>query len=360
LSPDQPAISGAWYPEYASGQGFHLHYFADSRTVFMPWFTFASSGGSGAAPLRWYVLQGTVAPGAQTVALDIYRNQGGNFDATPITQSERVGSATLAFSSCERANLDYNFDGTLGLGSGRITLTRLTARDAPCTLADGSVSPPTATTSSAGGFGTRHSGAWYDPATSGQGLMFSVTPASSSNAGYFFAPWFTYDPQDTQDESTRRHWFTIQGDLRNASNGSSEFVIYRTTGGTFDITPATDTSRVGAATVRMIDCQRAQLDFGSTVRENRVEPRHLPARDRARRSTKPFHCVSYSSPVEGLHEIRLAVGVFAATHLAPVFVQHHPRQHPPPNDAHKPTTGYVLPSFRPQSSGSGLTRREYP
>jgi hypothetical protein len=258
---DQAGISGAWYPEYASGQGFQLHYFADSRTLFMPWFTFTSSGGSGATPLRWYALQGTVAPGAQSVALDIIRNQGGNFDAAPTTQPERVGSATIAFSSCDRANLDYNFDSALALGSGRITLTRLTPRDAPCTLADGTVSPPTVTTTASGGFETRHSGAWYDPATSGQGLMFSITPASGSNGGVFFAPWFTYDPQGAHDETTRQHWFTIQGELRNAIGGVAELAIYRTTGGTFDVGPATNTSRVGTATVRMLDCQRAQLDY---------------------------------------------------------------------------------------------------
>lgn len=79
--------------------------------------------------------------------------------------------------------------------------------------------------------------------------------------GVFFAAWFTYDVQGSGNDAARQHWFTLQGDLATASNGSVALQLIQTTGGSFDRVPTYDAYVVGSATLRMRTCDRAQLDF---------------------------------------------------------------------------------------------------
>ncbi len=262
---DQSGLNGAWYASYETGQGFMLDYFPANRTLFMPWFTYARSTSRTADPnetnnhpsgQRWYTLQGTVPVGAVSAELQIVENSGGTFDAGPATVARTAGNATLTFSSCSSGSLHYRFDAAFNGGvEGFVMLTRLTPATNACILPNGSEStvsiPP-----ASNGFDARQSGSWYAPATAGQGLMFTVQPN-----GLFFAAWFTYDPAGQADDATQQHWFTLQGDLGSATNGTVTLPIIQTIGGTFDLAPTSNSYRVGEATLRMQGCDRAQLEY---------------------------------------------------------------------------------------------------
>lgn len=262
---DQPGVAGTWYAPYAPGQGFLIDYFPTSRTLFIPWFTYSGTGGMNPAELRWYSLQGDAGIGARLVELGIFSNERGAFDSGPVTTATRVGSATLAFSSCGRGELRYRFDQPAGgAEAGTISLARLLPASIPCESTTGS-QPPEWSTPSAEGFDVRQSGAWYEPSTSGQGVMLSVLPR-----GLLFGAWFTYDPTARANDATAQHWFTIQGSFQGAGNGSVTLPIYETLGGVFDIAPTLHLYRiptfpstfpVGAATITFTGCANATLEY---------------------------------------------------------------------------------------------------
>lgn len=257
LRVDQPGISGTWFPDYASGQGFVVDYLPATRTVFAPWFVYTPGGGNQLAAQRWFTLQGSASEGATDVELGIYRNSGGAFAAAPITTAQRVGTARLSLSLCARAALDYVFDAPPDMAgaAGRIALTRATAGVGSCapqqqetiaTQAESQTSP----------FDARLSGSWHVPAQSGQGLMLSVTPGS-----LLFATWFTYDPAGAADDATAQHWFTLQAGLDGVIGNTLTLPIYRTIGGSFDRDPTANTSRVGEAILSVQNCDRATLAY---------------------------------------------------------------------------------------------------
>ena len=180
---NQHGLTGSWYEPATNGQGFLVEVFPDlvgpgTGRIQVSWFTFDAGAAGGPERQRWYTMGGNVATGAASVALPIFQNVGGNFNAPPITNSTQVGTATLRFADCEHGTLDYTF--TDGSGrSGTIDLTRLT-KNVTC-VASGA-RPVNAD------FGL--SGNWYDPPTSGQGLTVEINPRSPVA---FFA-WYTYAP----------------------------------------------------------------------------------------------------------------------------------------------------------------------
>jgi len=258
---DQDGIAGAWYASYESGQGFTLDYIANAKTIFMPWFTYSLDEGNTPAGLTWYTLQGTVADSASSADLAIGAVDPGAFNSGAVG-IHQVGSAQLRFSDCMNGTLSYRFDAGVNNGAaGQISLTRLTPSSSSCILANGSITPAQAANAPAQGFDTRQSGSWFDPSTSGQGVEITVLPAGNGSNGLLFAAWFTFDPAGSSDEDTHRHWFTLQGDLAQASSGRATVSILRTIGGSFDGTPTGNTVRVGQATLTFSACDRAQLDY---------------------------------------------------------------------------------------------------
>ena len=152
----------------------------------------------------------------------------------------------------------YRFDaGTPVTGDGVIALTRLTPRYFACREAGGAIAEAQGA-ASAGGFENRQSGAWFAPATSGQGVMLTVAPGDG-----LFGAWFTYDAAERSDDPTRQSWVTLQAGLANASGGRVVVPLYRTAGGTFDAAKETPpaTWQVGEATLSFLSCDRARLDY---------------------------------------------------------------------------------------------------
>ncbi|UXI69321.1 PQQ-binding-like beta-propeller repeat protein [Tahibacter amnicola] len=255
---DQAGIAGAWWSTYGNGEGLVLDWLPDSRTLFMPWFTYGTTRVNHPSGQRWYTLSaGAVAEAATSVEMAINESAGGQFTAGPAGTTTRVGTATLTFDSCDKASLRYRFDTGEKAGlSGVLSLDRLAAASADCLMADGTTRPGTGLQPPAGGFDSRMGGTWYDPGNSGQGLQLAIQPG-----GVLFAPWFTYDPAGTANDPTRQHWFVLSGSLAQSSGGRVTVPIVQAVGGKFDSVPTSNFTVVGSATLAMQACDRAKLDY---------------------------------------------------------------------------------------------------
>ena len=108
-------------------------------------------------------------------------------------------------------------------------------------------------------------GAWFNPATSGQGFFFDVY----ENIDLLFGGWYTFDLQrpvdGTADLGEPGHrWLTIQG---NYDESRSDAIVYLARGGVFDAAePGIETpqTEVGTATVEFIDCISGTVDYDLT------------------------------------------------------------------------------------------------
>ncbi len=250
---DQEGVSGAFFAPWSNGQGLMLDWIADARTLFASWLTFAPDGGNDPSGLRWYTLQGELARLANPnpdVVLDINSNEGGHF-GDGVTAPRRVGSAHLHFESCDRVQFSYQFDPDENEGlSGLVTLSRLT----PGVACIGSVAGEAAPT-----VANAIEGAWFDPGSSGQGLMFNTIPAQEPAQSSVFSTWFTYDTEAAPDDPRQQHWFTLQGPL--GSDGQSTLAILRTIGGALIDGATNNTQRVGTATLTRLGCDQLRLSY---------------------------------------------------------------------------------------------------
>lgn len=143
--PGQPinfGMSGTWYNQATSGQGFIFDVVIDQEPPqFVAfWFTFAGEAG-GPEGQRWYLAQGNYQDGDRSVMLTVRQSTGGQFDVRPpAPELVDVGVAELEFHSCTDATLTYSMDLDADPeqpADGVIELTRLSP-DVMCqTLADG-------------------------------------------------------------------------------------------------------------------------------------------------------------------------------------------------------------------------------
>lgn len=108
------------------------------------------------------------------------------------------------------------------------------------------------------------SGAWYEPATSGQGVLVEVYP----DRRLVFAAWFTFDvsaPFDP-DEATlgdaSQRWLTAAG-VYEPGAASVSLAVSNTTGGRFDQQAAgqDQDNDYGSLELHFHDCATATLDY---------------------------------------------------------------------------------------------------
>jgi hypothetical protein len=253
VNPNQHGLTGSWYNPNTSGQGLEIEIFPNVATqgsglFFAGWFTYDAPPVGGAEAQRWYSLQGNVSSTSSSSALTIYSSTGGNFDAPPIVPARAVGQATITFTDCSHATLDYSFSD----GSGRsdsIALSRLT---------------PNITCAESGdnGMPTSNyllSGSWYDPSTSGQGMLVDISPSLTT----LFAAWYTFSPtgQATGAGASQR-WYTIQSSSFGAGMTMQKNIpILATTGGLFDSQVPPVTQEVGMADITFQSCQAMTLYY---------------------------------------------------------------------------------------------------
>jgi hypothetical protein len=253
LNLDQHGLTGSWYNAATDGQGMELEFFVDAvsaGTAYLQgaWFTFDVTAG-GVDHQRWYTYAGNAQSGKTSIAVTLYQNIGGNFNALPVTNAVAVGTGSLSFTDCATGSFSYNF--TDGSGrSGNVPLTRLTQNVTCAAPATEKATNPD--------FG--FSGNWYDATTSGQGFVIEANPLS----GVLFVTWYTYAASGAAAGAAGQRWFTAQAAF-TAGMRSIPVTLYETTGGVFDTAaPKPTTTAVGTGTVTFASCTAASITYAFT------------------------------------------------------------------------------------------------
>jgi len=246
---NQHGFTGSWYNPATGGQGLELEVYPDlpsigQGVVFAGWFTYDATAAGGQ---RWYAMQGAVSNTSSISNLTIATGYGGNFNASPAVNGVVVGQATLQFSDCNSATLNYNF--TDGSGrSGTVPLTRLTGNVTCSASGDNG--------NAAGGY--LLSGNWYDAKTGGQGLIFDINPAQK----LLFAAWYTFAPDGQQIGGPgSQRWYVMQGTYTAGLNSVTNIPIAIGAGGVFDNPTPTQTVQVGTANVVFQSCNAITLSY---------------------------------------------------------------------------------------------------
>jgi len=119
--------------------------------------------------------------------------------------------------------------------------------------------------------GVGHSGAWFNPSTTGQGQFLDVEPDTQ----FVFLGWFTYTA-DASGLSSEQHWFTAEGYFHGSK---ADLVLYESVGGQFDEPQAVTTTPVGEAILTFSDCGYGAMSYRFDDRDlegsfpmNRVVP----------------------------------------------------------------------------------------
>jgi len=265
--PLRAGFSGAWYEPATSGQGFFVEVDPTHSLIFSGWYTFDVNGqaGGGAQQQRWYTAQGGYSPGDTSKTVNVYRNNGGNFDDTPVTQGVPIGTATISFQSCSTGRYDYQVTVDGQSRTGSIPLSRL-GSDQQCLAG----TTPSYSLSQ-NGINPSLNGAWYEPRTSGQGFQFQFMPQNSNLA---FLAWYTYDVNGQSGTGpSGQRWYTIQGNYTSGSAQAINLPIYETRGGRFDVRPPDPTTtQVGTATLSFSSCDTASLTYNIAGRPSRTIP----------------------------------------------------------------------------------------
>lgn len=260
---DQVGLSGSWYNPATSGQGVVMQvapdfYGAGRGLLFGGWFTFDVSAAGGP---RWYSMQGEVDASSASATMPIYRSEGGNFAAPPNVGVASVGQATFSFSDCTHGTLAYVFSDGSGR-SGSIPLTRLGANVA-CVPGGVAQPPPSYLLS----------GAWYNPATSGQGFLIDVNPIQQS----LFVAWYTYAINGAQiGGAASQRWYSLQADFIPGISSLDDIAIYATSGGAFNSSAAVTTAQVGTASLDFSSCSAATLTYAFTAGANSGQHGTIP------------------------------------------------------------------------------------
>jgi len=235
LAPVNP--SGAWYDPAQDGHGLQVQLLAGNRILAF-WYTFDPAGN-----LAYFIGDGPFD--GSSVTLTNLRPMGTFFP--PAFNSSQVslqafGSMRLEFSSCGAGRV--SFDLPSGFGQGSMNLTRLTQ---PAGVNCGSTLTTTATGPMAGA-----SGAWYNPAMNGQGLIMESLPG-----GLLLATWYAYGPAPLGGQA----WLTGLGSVQG---NTATLRMLKLSGGRFipNFNPALITRpELGTATITLNSCSSGSVTY---------------------------------------------------------------------------------------------------
>jgi sugar lactone lactonase YvrE len=104
-----------------------------------------------------------------------------------------------------------------------------------------------------------HSGAWFNPDTSGQGQFIDVEPGEQ----FMFLSWFTYTDA-ASDNPNEQQWYTAQG---NYSGDTAVLDLFETLGGKFDDPQEVTTTQVGEVTLTFSDCDMGMMSYSFDAEE---------------------------------------------------------------------------------------------
>lgn len=102
-------------------------------------------------------------------------------------------------------------------------------------------------------------GAWFEPATDGQGFFLEVNPV----AGIIAGGWYTF--ASLAGGSDAQRWFTVLGSY---TGDSAQLDVFLTRGGAFDAGPAPRTDQVGSVVLRFENCTQATASYA--LRESAI------------------------------------------------------------------------------------------
>jgi hypothetical protein len=250
---NQEGLSGTWYNPATSGQGMQFQFSPDDSnpgegTLFGAWFTYDIVAGTENSQ-RWYSVQTGLMGDGESQDVEIYRNTDGNFDAGPVTSAEQVGTGTLTFPTCDTGEFAYTLDDGR---AGTIPLRRLLP-NVDCVTTGVPTNPPS-------DFG--YTGAWYNPATSGQGMLIEVNPGDA----HVFAGWYSYAEDGEGQGAAGQRWFSGQAPY-TVGDRTFDLTVYASTGGVFDTGGGVSTDPVGTATLTFTSCTEGTFDYTFTAGE---------------------------------------------------------------------------------------------
>jgi hypothetical protein len=156
------SYSGLWYDPARSGEGIELEILPNDKAA-VYFFTFPPTGGSGTQ--AWLLGVGDVVGNGVEFADVVLPAR----DAQGAVTSSHWGRIALTFDACGSGGMRW--DGPVNWGSMEVPLTRLTQLSG---LGCGSTAAA-----------AQASGAWYDPATSGNGFLVEQSDASDWQVLYF-------------------------------------------------------------------------------------------------------------------------------------------------------------------------------
>jgi hypothetical protein len=128
-------LSGNWFDQTKSGQGFIVDLNPLAKVLFFAWYTYAVDGQAlGATGQRWYTGQANYVPGGRSIPLSLYETTGGLFNSVaPAPATTQVGTGRLTFSSCNAATFSFSFiAGSNAAQTGSINLARVGPTPASC------------------------------------------------------------------------------------------------------------------------------------------------------------------------------------------------------------------------------------
>lgn len=104
------------------------------------------------------------------------------------------------------------------------------------------------------------SGAWFNPATSGQGFEFVISQNAATPAlSDLFGSWYTYDIASGDTDTQRWYSFQAAGMAQGAT--SVPVTIYQNVDGNFDAPPATTATAVGSGTLSFGSCSAGSFTY---------------------------------------------------------------------------------------------------
>ena len=235
--------SGAWFNPVTSGQGLLLDVEPAEQYMFVAWFTYTDAASDSPFEQRWLTAQGNYI--GNTAVLELYETLGGKFDDPQAVTTTKIGEITVSFSDCGHGQATYSFDEE-GL-QGEFPLERaIPGSENTCDELDGS-------STQAVDINAGMDGAWFDPATSGQGYLVDSYP-NPDGSNFIFVAWFTFG----EDTASGQRWFTAQGGF---AGSLAELDVYESSGGSFDDPQAPDTVKVGTMSIDFTDCSNALLTY---------------------------------------------------------------------------------------------------
>jgi hypothetical protein len=263
---NQFGLTGSWYDVDNAGKGLLIDAMPDFSgagvgLIFAGWFNYRCVDLYGCAdtptPLQaqqWFSVQGEIQASYPYATLGLYESRGGNFDAPPAVGATHIGTVVIAFEDCTHGIVRYHF--TNGRYYDRaIPLTRLTSNTSCNSTGDSSATPTASLLS----------GAWYDPATSGQGIVFDI----STTQNVLFAGWYTYALHGSEDDPREgQRWYTLQADISPGATSFDAVSIFQTTGGLFDDAGSVATVAVGSSNISFQSCTEMIVSYTFTSGEN--------------------------------------------------------------------------------------------